>query len=163
MADQEQRHASKQAREVLADLEGKLFATVPEVAVILRSDVRSIRRAIAAGEIPAQPVGPAQARAGPVGPPSRAPGNERGRSLRTGPPNHVHPPRDEVAVLMVGAGSSRRTSSRPDTDNDLGQRPAGADSRSHAPPIRHRCGECCKPAARSCGQQRARVTWPSPG
>ena len=57
MADQEQRHASKQAREVLADLEGKLFATVPEVAVILRSDVRSIRRAIAAGEIPAQPVG----------------------------------------------------------------------------------------------------------
>ena len=58
MADQEQRHASKQAREVLADLEGKLFATVPEVAVILRSDVRSIRRAIAAGDIPAVPVGP---------------------------------------------------------------------------------------------------------
>ena len=57
MADQEQRHASKQACEVLAGLEGKLFATVPEVAVILRSDVRSIRRAIAAGEIPAQPVG----------------------------------------------------------------------------------------------------------
>ena len=57
MADQEQRHASKQAREVLADLEDKLFATVPEVAVILRSDVRSIRRAIAAGEIPAQSVG----------------------------------------------------------------------------------------------------------
>ena len=84
MADQEQRHASKQAREVLADLEGKLFATVPEVAVILRSDVRSIRRAIAAGEIPAAAGRAAQARAGPMGPPSRAPGNERGRSLRTG-------------------------------------------------------------------------------
>jgi hypothetical protein len=58
MADQEQRHAPRQAREVLADLEGKLFATVAEVAVILRSDVRSIRRAIAAGAIPAQPVWP---------------------------------------------------------------------------------------------------------
>ena len=46
------------AREVLADLEGKLFATVPETAVVLRSDVRSIRRSIAAGDIPAQPVGP---------------------------------------------------------------------------------------------------------
>ena len=46
------------ARDVLADLEGKLFATVPEAAVVLRSDVRSVRRSIAAGTIPAQPVGP---------------------------------------------------------------------------------------------------------
>ena len=46
------------ASDILANLEGKLFATVPEVAVILRSDVRSIRRAIAAGDIPAQTVGP---------------------------------------------------------------------------------------------------------
>ena len=58
MADQEQRHASKQARDVLAELEGKLFATVPEAAVVLRSDVRSVRRSIAAGDIPATPVGP---------------------------------------------------------------------------------------------------------
>jgi hypothetical protein len=46
------------ARDVLAELEGKLFATVPEAAVVLRSDVRSVRRSIAAGTIPAQPVGP---------------------------------------------------------------------------------------------------------
>lgn len=46
------------ASDVLAALEGKLFATVPETAVVLRSDVRSVRRSIAAGEIPAQPVGP---------------------------------------------------------------------------------------------------------
>jgi hypothetical protein len=46
------------ARDVLAELEGKLFATVPETAVVLRSDVRSVRRSIAAGDIPAQPVGP---------------------------------------------------------------------------------------------------------
>jgi hypothetical protein len=46
------------ARDVLAELEGKLFATVPEAAVVLRSDVRSVRREIAAGHIPATPVGP---------------------------------------------------------------------------------------------------------
>jgi hypothetical protein len=46
------------ASDVLAGLEGKLFATVPEVAVVLRSDVRSVRRSIAAGTIPATPVGP---------------------------------------------------------------------------------------------------------
>lgn len=46
------------ARNVLAELEGKLFATVPEAAAVLRSDVRSVRRSIAAGDIPAQPVGP---------------------------------------------------------------------------------------------------------
>jgi hypothetical protein len=52
MADQEQRHASKQAREVLADLEGKLFATVPEVAVILRSDVvRGHEKVPACGQV----------------------------------------------------------------------------------------------------------------
>jgi len=49
---------ARSAREVLADLEGKLFATVPEVAIVLRSDPRSVRRAIAAGDIPAQSVGP---------------------------------------------------------------------------------------------------------
>jgi hypothetical protein len=46
------------AHDVLADLKGKLFATVPEVAAVLRSDPRSVRRSIAAGTIPAQPVGP---------------------------------------------------------------------------------------------------------
>lgn len=34
-------------------LTGRLFATVPEAAAILRYDVRTVRRAIAAGEIPA--------------------------------------------------------------------------------------------------------------
>jgi excisionase family DNA binding protein len=41
------------ARDVLAGLEGKLFADVPEVAELLRSDQRTIRRSIAAGNIPA--------------------------------------------------------------------------------------------------------------
>ena len=45
-------------RDVLAELEGKLFATVPEAAVVLRSDVRSVRRSIATGHIPSTPVGP---------------------------------------------------------------------------------------------------------
>jgi hypothetical protein len=49
---------SAEASAVLASLDGKLFASVPEAAVILRSDPRSVRRSIAAGEIPAQPVGP---------------------------------------------------------------------------------------------------------
>ncbi len=46
------------ARDVLAELEGKLFATVPETAAVLRSDPRSVRRSIAAGDIPSTPVGP---------------------------------------------------------------------------------------------------------
>jgi hypothetical protein len=49
---------SAAARQVLADLDDKLFASVPEVAVVLRSDPRSVRRAIAAGDIPSTPVGP---------------------------------------------------------------------------------------------------------
>lgn len=49
---------TRAARDVLADLEGKLFATVPEAAAVLRSDVRSVRRSIAAGDIPGIPVGP---------------------------------------------------------------------------------------------------------
>ncbi len=51
------RHAAE-ASDVLAALEGKLFATVPETAVVLRSDERSVRRSIAAGDIPFTPVGP---------------------------------------------------------------------------------------------------------
>jgi hypothetical protein len=46
------------ASDVLAALKDRLFATVPETAAVLRSDARSVRRAIAAGDIPAQPVGP---------------------------------------------------------------------------------------------------------
>jgi hypothetical protein len=46
------------ASDVLATLKDKLFATVPEAAAVLRSDPRSVRRSIAAGDIPAQPVGP---------------------------------------------------------------------------------------------------------
>ena len=49
---------SAQVRDQLASLDGRVFATVPEAAVVLRSDPRSVRRAIAAGEIPAIPVGP---------------------------------------------------------------------------------------------------------
>jgi excisionase family DNA binding protein len=37
----------------LADLDGKLFAEVPEVAELLRNDARTVRRAIERGEIPA--------------------------------------------------------------------------------------------------------------
>jgi hypothetical protein len=44
-------------RQVLRDLDGRLFASVPETAVVLRADERAIRRAIVAGEIPATPVG----------------------------------------------------------------------------------------------------------
>ena len=36
----------------------KLFATVPEAAAVLRSDVRRVRRSIVAGDIPATRVGP---------------------------------------------------------------------------------------------------------
>ncbi len=41
----------------LADLDGRLFADVPEVAELMRSDARTVRRAIEAGEIPATRVG----------------------------------------------------------------------------------------------------------
>ena len=41
----------------LDDLGGRLFATVPEVAAILRYDVRTVRRAIEAGTVPAVRVG----------------------------------------------------------------------------------------------------------
>lgn len=37
----------------IADLDGRLFAEVPEVAQLMRSDARTIRRAIERGEIPA--------------------------------------------------------------------------------------------------------------
>lgn len=40
-----------------ASLIGRLFATVPEAAAILRYDVRTVRRGIAAGDIPATRVG----------------------------------------------------------------------------------------------------------
>jgi hypothetical protein len=45
------------ARDLLAD-DQRLFASVPEAAVVLRSDPRSVRRAIAAGDIPCIRVGP---------------------------------------------------------------------------------------------------------
>ena len=38
-------------------LAGQLFATVPEAAAILRYDVRTVRRGIASGDIPAVRVG----------------------------------------------------------------------------------------------------------
>lgn len=41
----------------LDDLAGRLFAGVPEVAEIIGADERTIRRAIAAGEIPGHRVG----------------------------------------------------------------------------------------------------------
>lgn len=41
----------------LDDLGDRLFADVPEVASILRRDPRTVRRAAAAGEIPAEKVG----------------------------------------------------------------------------------------------------------
>jgi hypothetical protein len=44
-------------RQVLADLEGRLFASVPETATVLRSDQRAVRGSIAAGDIPAVLVG----------------------------------------------------------------------------------------------------------
>lgn len=37
----------------LDDLEGRNFATVPEAAKVLRYDIRTVRSAIAAGDIPA--------------------------------------------------------------------------------------------------------------
>lgn len=58
----------------LGDLDGRLFVTAAEAAVILRLDPRTVRRGVAEGEIPATRVGPsiripsswlrAQARAG---------------------------------------------------------------------------------------------------
>ena len=49
---------SRAARDVLADLGDKLFASVPEAAVVLRSDPRSVRRSISDGDIPCIRVGP---------------------------------------------------------------------------------------------------------
>jgi excisionase family DNA binding protein len=46
------------AAAALERLEGRLFAKTPEVAAVLRCDVRTLRKAIAAGEIPAVRVGP---------------------------------------------------------------------------------------------------------
>lgn len=43
---------SAKQRNVLADLEGKLFADVPETAALLRIDQRTVRRSIEAGDIP---------------------------------------------------------------------------------------------------------------
>jgi hypothetical protein len=51
---------SPAARQVLEDLDNRLFVSVPEAAAVLRSDPRSVRRAIAAGDIPATRVGPRQ-------------------------------------------------------------------------------------------------------
>jgi hypothetical protein len=50
--------AAETRGDVLASLADKLFASVPEAAVILRSDPRSVHRSIAAGDIPAIRVGP---------------------------------------------------------------------------------------------------------
>ena len=58
------RRRARTAGDVLAALEGKLFATVPEAAVVLRSDERSVRRSIEAGDIPLSAGRGAQARAG---------------------------------------------------------------------------------------------------
>jgi hypothetical protein len=49
--------AAKTHAEVVAGLDGKLFAFVSEAAVVLRSDPRSVRRSIAAGDIPCIRVG----------------------------------------------------------------------------------------------------------
>jgi excisionase family DNA binding protein len=43
---------SARQRNVLADLSDKLFADVPETAVVLRIDERTVRRSIEAGDIP---------------------------------------------------------------------------------------------------------------
>ena len=51
-------HPATGTASVIDALAGKLFASVPETAVVLRSDPRSIRRAIAAGDIPCTSVGP---------------------------------------------------------------------------------------------------------
>ena len=41
----------------LADLDGRLFADVPQAASILGLDERTVRKAAAAGEIPAEKIG----------------------------------------------------------------------------------------------------------
>jgi excisionase family DNA binding protein len=45
--------------EALKRLDGRVFATVTEAAVILHLDSRTLRKAIAAGDIPATRAGPA--------------------------------------------------------------------------------------------------------
>ena len=44
---------SPSAEAALKRLEGKLFATVTEAALVLRYDGRTLRRGIASGEVPA--------------------------------------------------------------------------------------------------------------
>jgi excisionase family DNA binding protein len=46
------RRRNQAADEVFAALEGKLFADVPQVATVLRSDERTVRRSLASGDIP---------------------------------------------------------------------------------------------------------------
>ena len=47
------------AEEALKRLDGQMFATVTEAAVILHLDPRTLRKAIVAGDIPATRAGPA--------------------------------------------------------------------------------------------------------
>jgi hypothetical protein len=51
-------HCPESPRDVLARLGDQIFASTPEAATVLRSDPRSVRRGIAAGDIPATRVGP---------------------------------------------------------------------------------------------------------
>lgn len=48
---------SPSATRALERLDGKLFATTTEAAVVLRYDVRTLRKAIESGDIPATRVG----------------------------------------------------------------------------------------------------------
>lgn len=54
------RWRARSASEILAELTGKAFATVPEVSVVLRTEERAVRRSIEAGDIPSMPVGSRQ-------------------------------------------------------------------------------------------------------
>ena len=96
--------------------------------MVLRSDVRSVRRAIAAGDIPAQPVGPRKLVPGRVAAPG-PPGWKRARPVtRTGLCPKPRPPAERTGldVPSIGTDPSRGTSPRADTGNAAGQGAAGA-------------------------------------
>ena len=70
-------------RRVLADLDGRLFASVPETAMVLRSDRHGAAQH-RGGRHPGYSSRPRLARAGHLAAQGGGAGNERGRSLTTG-------------------------------------------------------------------------------
>ena len=113
-------------REVLADLDGQLFADVPQVAIVLRTDVRTHPPVARQRRDTRNPHRPALARTDEMAARGRRPRNERGRSLGPARPK-PRPPAERTGldVPSIGTDPSRGTSPPADISNAAGQ--GGAD------------------------------------